>query len=60
MTDESLTSLAKKVPDIMDYTSGNKFIDFTKDLNKQLYELVGLTDDEIKYVESVIRFKDEG
>jgi hypothetical protein len=44
----------------MDYTSGNKFIDFTKDLNKQLYELVGLTDDEIKYVESVIRFKDEG
>ena len=60
MTDESLTSLAKKVPDIMDYTSGNELVDFTKDLNEQLYQLVGLTEDEIKYVESVIRFKDEG
>ena len=60
MTDESLTSLGKKVPDIMDYTADNGIIDFSKDINKQLYTLVGLTEDEIAYVESVIRFKDEG
>lgn len=60
MTDESLTSLAKKVPDIMDYTFSNKLVDFTKDLNEQLYKLVGLTDDEIKYVESVVLSKDKG
>jgi hypothetical protein len=60
MTDESLTSLAKKVPDIMDYTSSNELVDFSNDLNAQLYKLVGLTEDEIKYVESAIRFKDEG
>ena len=60
MTDESLTSLGKKVPDIMDYSSASELIDFSKDLNKQLYKLVGLTEEEISYVESVIRFKDEG
>lgn len=60
MTDESLTSLAKRVPDILDYSSSNELIDFSKDLNKQLYALIGLTEDEISYVESVIRIKDEG
>ena len=60
MTDEALTSLGKKVPDIMDYTADNGIIDFSRDINKQLYTLVGLTEDEIAYVESVIRFKDEG
>lgn len=60
MTDESLTSLAKKVPDIMDYTTNNEFLDFSKDLNAQMYKLVGLSEDEIKYVESVIHFKDGG
>lgn len=60
MTDESLTSLAKKVPDLMDYTAENGLIDFAGDISRQLYRLVGLTDDEIKYVESVIRYKDEG
>ena len=44
----------------MDYTADNGIIDFSKDINKQLYTLVGLTEDEIAYVESVIRFKDEG
>ncbi len=59
MTDESLTSLAKKVPDLLDYTARNSIIDFSKDLNKQLYTLVGLTEEEIHYVESVIGAKDE-
>lgn len=60
MTDESLTSLAKKVPDLLDYTADNDLIDFSADLSEQLYRLIGLTDEEIKYVETVILHKDEG
>lgn len=58
MTDESLTSLGKKVPDILDYTDDNGILDFSKDLNKQLYKLVGLSDNEIAYIESVVKAKD--
>lgn len=58
MTDEALTSLGKKVPDIMDYSDQNALIDFSKDLNAQLYALVGLTAEEISYIESVVKTKD--
>jgi hypothetical protein len=58
MTDESLTSLGKKVPDIMDYTSANSIVDFAKDLNEQLYKAVGLTQEEINYVEGRIKGMD--
>ncbi len=54
MTEESLTSLAKKVPDVLDYTKSNKLLDFTKDLNAQLYALCGLTSVEVKYIEKTI------
>ena len=54
MTEESLTSLAKKVPDVLDYTKNNKLLDFTKDLNAQLYSLCGLTAAEVKYIEKTI------
>lgn len=54
MTDEALTSLGKKVPDILNYELENELIDFSKDLNKQLYDLVNLSKDEIKYIENVI------
>jgi type II restriction/modification system DNA methylase subunit YeeA len=54
MTDEALTSLGKKVPDMMDYSNKNKLIDFSKDLNEQLYKLVDLTDEEVAYIESVV------
>ena len=59
MTDESLTSLGKKVPDIMDYSDKNSLVTFNTDLNKQLYALVGLSSDEIAYVEAVVKAKDE-
>lgn len=52
---EALTSLGKKVPDLMDYTSKNKLVDFSKDLDGQLNELVGLTADEVSYIKGMIR-----
>ena len=54
MTDEALTSLGKRVPDLKDYSS-NAVVDFNKYLDVQLYKLFGLTDSEIKYVENVIK-----
>lgn len=42
LTDEALTSLAKKVPDLLDYSDKNKLIDYTKDVDAQLYDLFGI------------------
>lgn len=58
MTDEALTSLGKRVPDILDYTSNNTLIDFNDDLNVQLFQLMGLTDEEIIYIKDIIDKKD--
>ena len=58
-TDESLTSLAKSVPDLGDYSSKNANLDFSQDLNAQLYELFGLTKKEAEYVETTIKEVDE-
>jgi superfamily II DNA or RNA helicase len=55
MTDESLTSLAKEVPDLGEYKTAGGLLDYSKELNKQLYKLVGLTKSEIAYVEKTIQ-----
>ncbi|MGW7899861.1 Eco57I restriction-modification methylase domain-containing protein [Staphylococcus shinii] len=49
-TDEALSSLGMKVPDILNYNDDNKYIDFEKDIDKQLFELFGLNDKQIKHV----------
>lgn len=54
MTDEALTSLGLLVPDIIDYKSENSIIDFSKDLNEQLFTLVKLDDEEIAYVKDIV------
>lgn len=54
MTDENLTSLAKRVPDFEDYSDQNKLIDFSKDLNDQLYQIFALSVEDVEYVESVV------
>lgn len=50
MTDENLTSLAKRVPDILNYKTNNELIDFKKDIDEQLCRLIGLTNDEFRYI----------
>jgi hypothetical protein len=54
MTDENLSSLAKKVPDLGDYSMNNRVVDFSKPLDNQLYSLFKFDENDIKYVESVI------
>lgn len=58
MTDEALTSLGKKVPDFGNYKNDNGILDFSTDLNPQLYALFGLAPEEIDYIEATINAKD--
>ena len=54
MTDEALTSLGKKVPDLGDYSSANTLLDFTGDINAQLCKLMDLKAEEVEYVKKTV------
>lgn len=47
LTDENLSSLAKLVPDLLDYSQTQKLIDFSKDIDEQFFKILGLTSAEI-------------
>ena len=58
LSDESLTSLAKYVPDLLNYKNSSnlvKFEDPIEKINIQLYELLGFTSDEIDFIESMVK-----
>lgn len=57
MTDESLTSLAKKVPDLLDYADNNCLIDYSEDIDVQLYKLFGIDDAQQQYVKETLLSK---
>ena len=59
LTDESLTSLAKLVPDIIDYTDNNSFIDFSKNINTQLYKLFDINTEMQKLITQVLLERDK-
>ena len=54
MTDENLTSLGKRVPDIGDYTNKSAILDFREDLDAQLFNMFGFTDTEIEHIKTTI------
>lgn len=55
MTDESLTSLGKRVPDLINYADDNGIIDFSSDINKQFYNLLNLSAENIAYIENKVK-----
>lgn len=57
LTDESLTSLAKKVPDLLDYTNTNGIIDYSGDVNTQLYKLFGIDENGQQHIKQVLASK---
>ncbi len=59
LTDESLTSLAKKVPDLLDYTDANGIIDYSGDVNAQLYKLFGIDKNNQLHIRDVLALKKE-
>jgi len=57
LTDESLTSLAKKVPDLLDYSDANGIIDYCGDVNAQLYKEFGIDNRNQQYIKEVLASK---
>lgn len=49
LTDEALSSLGKKVPDLRPF-NGNPLLDFNQPLDNQMEELFNLTPDEVEYI----------
>lgn len=54
MTDEALTSLGKRVPDLLNYSSQNDIVDFNANLDAQLNQIIGFTDEEVSYIHTVV------
>lgn len=54
MTDEALTSLGKRVPDLLNYSSQNDIVDFSTNLDAQLNQIIGFTDEEVSYIHTVV------
>lgn len=54
MTDESLKSLGKYVPDLIDYSSENNIIDFEDDIDLQLKKLMKLSGLEMEYIKEYV------
>jgi hypothetical protein len=54
LTDESLTSLGKEVPDFLNYQEDNVFIDFSKPIDTQLYDLFKLSKKQIEHIEQTV------
>lgn len=53
MTKEALSSLGKRVPDIIEY-SNNSIIDFSIDIDEQLFQHWGLTQNEINHIKNTV------
>lgn len=50
LTDEALSSLAKWVPDILDYSDNNGLINFDEDIDVQLCKLINFNQNEFEYI----------
>ena len=59
LTEESLSSLAKQVPDILNYKDDNGLIDFDSDINAQLYKLFNIDEPNQKHIREVLASKSE-
>lgn len=60
LTDESLTSLAKKVPDLLDYSDKNGLIDYRggqQDVDNQIYAFFGIDEKGQNYIQNVLASK---
>ena len=58
LTDESLTSLAKMVPDLLNYSDNNKIIDYDTNVDAQLYKLFKISTKEQQYIKEVLATKE--
>ena len=53
LTDESITSLGKEVPDIINYTSTG-LLNFSENIDDQLRNYIGLSSEEMNHIRECI------
>ena len=51
------TSLAKKVPDLLDYSDENGIIDYNRDVNAMLYNLFGIDEKKQLHIRETLASK---
>lgn len=54
MSDEALSSLGMFVPDLTDYTNTNHIIDFEKNIDSQILDLLHISSTEFEYMVSLV------
>lgn len=54
MSDEALSSLGMFVPDLTDYTNTNSIIDFEKNIDSQILDLLHISSTEFEYMVSLV------
>ena len=54
MTDENLGTLGLKVPDLGDYSDRATLVDYSKNIDAQLFVLCDLSENEVEYLISVV------
>lgn len=54
LTEDNLTSLGKRVPDVLDYTDNNHMLNWNENIDEQLCSLLELSDAEFKYVKETV------
>lgn len=54
LTDENLSSLGRRVPHLNSYSNKNELINFNEEIDKQLYDLIGLEENEINQIEKIV------
>lgn len=54
LSDEALSALARFVPDLGDYTRNNSILDFSKNIDEQLIQILGIDVEELNYIKSQI------
>ena len=59
LTDEALTSLGKKVPDLLDYSNNNEYIDYSGDIDMQLYKLFTISEKDQQHIKKVLSQKNQ-
>lgn len=53
-----MTSLAKKVPDLLNYSDDNGIVDYSSNINAQLYELFGIDEKNQQHIRDVLATKE--
>lgn len=57
LTNEALSSVAKYTPDLLNYKSNNKFLDYENCIDLQLKKLFNITNEEFCYISNLIDSK---